>query len=115
MTWPDRQPERLTRADAQRLVRELATDSSNVGLTKHCREESMPDRGITLRQVLDCLRMGVITEGPALDVHGNWKMDIYRRTDNLLCAVAIEWKTRVIVITTYEKDRHVSLQRVRPR
>jgi hypothetical protein len=101
MTCPDQQPKRLTRADAQRLVRELAADSGNVGLTKHCREESMLTRSITMRQILDCLRMGVVTEGPALDVYGNWKMDIYRRADNLLCAVVIEWKTRVIVVTTY--------------
>jgi hypothetical protein len=101
MTWPDQQPERLTRADAQRLVRALAADSANVELTKHCREESMPDDGITMRQVLDCLRMGIITEGPAIDIHGNWKMDIYRRVDNLLCAVAIEWRTHLIVITAY--------------
>jgi hypothetical protein len=101
MSWPDQQPERLTRADALRLVRALAADSANVGLTKHCREESMPDRGITMRQVLDCLRKGVIIEGPMIDVYGNWKMDIYRQADNLTCAVAIEWRTHLIIITVY--------------
>jgi hypothetical protein len=101
MTWPDQQPDKLSRADAIRLVRELAADSTNVALTKHCRDESMPKRGITMRQVLDCLRKGVIVEGPAIDIHGNWKMDICRQADGLTCAVAIEWRARLIIITTF--------------
>jgi hypothetical protein len=101
MAWPNKQPDRLTRADAVRLMRQLAADSKNVGLTKHCREESMPDRDITMRQVLDCLRLGFITEGPAIDIKGNWKMNVYRQADDLTCVVAIEWRTRLIVITTF--------------
>ena len=101
MAWPDKQPDRLSRADAIRLVRELAADSGNVGLTWHCREESMPERDITMRQVLDCLRNGIITEGPVIDIKGNWKMNVYRQADDLTCAVAIEWRSRLIVITTF--------------
>jgi hypothetical protein len=37
MPWPDQQPAKLSPVDALRLVRELAADSANVGLTQHCR------------------------------------------------------------------------------
>jgi hypothetical protein len=101
MAWPDEQPERLTRADAIALVRELAADSDRIILTDHCRIDSMPKRGIPIRAIIDCLRKGVITEGPALDIYGNWKMNIYRQTGDLTCAVAIKWRTHLLVITVF--------------
>ena len=100
MPWPDQQPAKLLPADALRLVRELAAESGNVGLTHHCRER-MRERGVTFRQVLNCLQRGVIVGGPAVDIYGNWKMDVYRRADELTCAVAIEWRSRLIVITVF--------------
>jgi hypothetical protein len=100
MAWPNKQPDRLSQADAIRLVRELAADSKNVGLSKHCRER-MQERDITLRQILDCLLKGTISDGPTMDIYGNWKMDIYRAADDLTCAVAIEWRSHLIVITAF--------------
>jgi len=100
MAWPDQQPAKLSRSDAIKLVRELAADSANVGLTHHCRER-MQERDITLRQILNCLQKGTVTEGPAIDKYGNWKMDIYRAGDDLTCAVAIEWSSHLIVITVF--------------
>jgi Domain of unknown function (DUF4258) len=100
MAWPEQQPAKLSPADAIRLVRELAADSGRVGLTHHCRQR-MQERDITLRQILNCLQKGAITEGPAIDIYGNWKMDIYRRADDLTCAVAIQWRARLVVITVF--------------
>jgi hypothetical protein len=100
MPWPDQQPAKLSPVDALRLVRELAADSANVGLTQHCRAR-MHGRDITLRQILTCLQKGIITEGPAIDTYGNWKMNIYRATDGLTCTVAIAWPSRLIVITVF--------------
>jgi hypothetical protein len=94
------QPTKLSRADATKIVRELAANSSNVGLTRHC-SVRMQEREITLRQVLNCLLKGTISDGPAIDIHGNWKMDIYRAADDLTCAVAIEWRSQLIVITVF--------------
>jgi hypothetical protein len=100
MAWPDQQPDKFSRTDAMKLVRELAADSGNIGLTDHCRER-MHERDITLRQILNCLQKGIVTDGPAIDIHGKWKMDIYRAADDLTCAVAIEWRSHVIVITAF--------------
>jgi hypothetical protein len=103
MAWPDQQPDKLSRADAIRLVRELAADSNNVILTDHCRRDSMHKRAITRRQVLDCLLKGTISEGPFQDLGhgGNWKMNIYRQSHDLTCTVAIAWRTHLIVITVF--------------
>jgi uncharacterized protein DUF4258 len=94
------QPDKLSSAEAIRLVRELASDSANVELTHHCRAR-MYARDITLRQILGCLQKGIITEGPAIDTYGNWKMNIYRAADGLTCSVAIGWPSRLIVITVF--------------
>jgi hypothetical protein len=96
----DQRPDKLSRSDAIKLVRELAADSANVALTKHCRER-MQERDVTLRQILDCLLKGIISDGPAIDINGNWKMDIYRAIYDLTCVVAIEWRSRLIVITVF--------------
>jgi hypothetical protein len=54
--------------------------------------------------ILNCLLKGTISDGPAIDIYGNWKMDIYRAADDLTCAVAIEWRSRLIVSPTATKN-----------
>ncbi|NOX08392.1 MAG: DUF4258 domain-containing protein [Gammaproteobacteria bacterium] len=65
----------LTSAMAQRVLKEIALDSTRVKVTNHA-EESMIRRNISCPQVFSCLRNGRITEGPYRDIHGNWKMNI---------------------------------------
>ncbi len=49
---------------ALRIIRTAAADSANVILTKHASAQ-MQKRKITMTQLLQCLRKGLISEGPA--------------------------------------------------
>jgi hypothetical protein len=50
----------------------------------------MVERGVTEEDVLKCLMLGRITEGPALNARGNWKMTIHRfAADEELDVVAV--------------------------
>ena len=71
----------------------------------------MQERDITLRQILDCLLKGTISDGPTMDIYGNWKMDIYRAADDLTRAVAIEWRSHLIVITAFWVRHALPLQK----
>lgn len=67
----------LSRPEAQRILREAA-EGSRVGFEEaHCRKR-MIERGVTEEDVLKCLMLGRITEGPALNPRGNWKMTVHR-------------------------------------
>ena len=99
---PERQPDHLNEADAVRLVRIIAADSNNVIVTIHAVKQGKK-RSITRIQIERCVRSGVLTEGPFINQHGNWQLNLTRQAagEQITCAVAIEWATKVIVITTY--------------
>lgn len=99
---PAEQPDRLNEADAVRLVRMIAVDSNNIVVIEHARRRRV-QRSITRVQIERCVRMGIITEGPFINQHNNWQMNLTRQTagEQITCAVAIEWATRIIVITTF--------------
>jgi hypothetical protein len=52
--------------EVEAAIRRTAIDSAKVYLTAHARRR-MAERGITLRQVLGCIRSGEFVEGPVLD------------------------------------------------
>ncbi len=95
----------LTPATALRIVKEVAADSSRVRFTPHAKER-MALRKITNRQVLQCLRLGFIVEGPSRDIHGKWvlKMETISAGDTVSVVAALD-KDRdgnfVLIITTY--------------
>lgn len=93
-------PFRLSRAQALKLIREAAEDTGRIILTHHA-EQRMRQRRITMTQVIVCLRKGVITEGPALDIKGCWACRIERPVagDDVKVALAIDPVARVIIIT----------------
>ncbi|MGQ2185261.1 DUF4258 domain-containing protein [Bradyrhizobium barranii] len=99
---PTEQPDHLNDADAIRLVRMIAVDSSNIVVIHHARKRGA-QRSITRIQIERCVRHGVITEGPFINSKGNWQMNLTRQTagEQITCAVAIEWATHLIVITTF--------------
>ena len=99
---PAQQPDRLNDADAIRLVRMLAADSNNIVVIEHARKRRV-QRSITRIQIERCVRLGIITECPFTNRYGNWQMNLTRQTagEQITCAVAIEWATRLIVITTF--------------
>lgn len=93
-------PFRLSRTQALRLIREAAEDTGRIILTRHA-ELRMRQRRITMTQVIACLRKGVITEGPALDIKGCWACRIERPVagDDVKVALTIDPVARVIIIT----------------
>lgn len=96
----DDAPVRLSASAAARVVADLATDSGRVNYTVHARQR-MRERGITPAQVGTCLKRGTVSEGPFINLRGNWQMRLTTVTDRrrLDVVVAIEWRSRLIVIT----------------
>jgi hypothetical protein len=47
--------------------------------------------------------MGTIAEGPFLNPHGNWQMNLYRHAsgEELTCVVAIDWPRKLLVINAF--------------
>ena len=74
-----------------RQVRAISTDSHRVVLTKHAKQR-MQQRGINLRQIMECLRKGRICEPAHLTIQGDWKATLeYRHAgDSVRVAVVIE-------------------------
>ena len=81
----------LNDANMLRIVRELAQKSENVFIKKHAKQR-MVQRGITLMQVLECLRKGVIDEPAHLSIQGDWKCTLRHQCagDMVRVAAAIE-------------------------
>ena len=78
-------------ANMLRIVRELAQESGNVFVKKHAKAR-MKERGITLTQVLACLRKGVVDEPAHESIQGDWKCTLRHQHagDSVRVAVAIE-------------------------
>lgn len=84
-------------------VRELAADTAKIVITNHCKDRQR-ERGITRRQVEQCLIKGTITEGPSRTPHGDWKLSLFRHAagEELTCVVVIDWPKKLIVVTAYK-------------
>ncbi|MCW5748866.1 MAG: DUF4258 domain-containing protein [Alphaproteobacteria bacterium] len=87
-------------ASFTRKVREYATDSGNVFVVAHARRR-MAERGITLPQILEALRKGIVVEGPTLNAHRNWQATIRRFAAGEEIEVVAALDRGVIVITVY--------------
>lgn len=83
-------------------VRALAASSESVVFVGHARLR-MRQRGISDLQVLEVLRRGTIVdgEGPAPDVHANWKATLRKTVAGQEVHVAVALADGVIVITVY--------------
>mgnify|MGYP001547023163 FL=1 len=83
-------------------IQELAADSDKIVVIQHGRQRQK-ERNITRKQIEECVRQGYIAEGPFLNAHGNWQVTIaaYSAGEELACVVAIEWATRLLIITTF--------------
>jgi Domain of unknown function (DUF4258) len=93
-------PFAMSRASFQAQIRDLARVSANVRFTAHARVR-MRQRGIDDLQVLHVLRAGLVEEGPALDIHGNWKATLAGMAAGERVRVAAALHEGVIVITVY--------------
>ena len=95
-------PFELSAHDALELIRELAEDTHNIVVTKHARERQK-QRHITRRQIELCVQRGTIAEGPFLNDRGDWQVNLYRHAagEEMTCVVAIDWATKLIIITVF--------------
>ncbi len=66
---------KLSNNEAETLIKGISQDSSKVVLTTHVRER-MCERGVTLKQILQCLSRFRIVEEPHRTPKGNWKLTI---------------------------------------
>lgn len=93
---------RMSDPAALKLLREIATDSTNIIFTKHALQR-MRERKVTTAQVIAWLASGCASEPVALDLHGNWKLTVTQRVAGaeLNVSVAIDAPSRAIVITVF--------------
>lgn len=94
----------MSKPSAIALIRRLAQDSK-VGWTEHVKRQ-MKKRRISSTQVLRCLEKGVITEGPAMDIKGNWtcRLQLFTAGETISVVTAItheEDKEYLEIITVY--------------
>ena len=68
----------LSRAAAERRIRELAADTAALNFPWHVAKE-MAAAEITMRQVIDTLRHGAVSEIPDKNEHGDWICVVRRR------------------------------------
>jgi Domain of unknown function (DUF4258) len=88
--------------DALKMIRTLAQDSKNVLVVQHARDRHKK-HGITRRQIDICLKKGVVSEGPFMNLHGSWQVNVSRLAagEEITCTVAIEEEQRLIVVTVF--------------
>lgn len=81
-------------------IKELAQDSSRVVVTRHAIQRGA-ERNITRKQFETCVRTGYIDEGPFLNEHKNWQVTMvgYYAGEEITVVVAIEWASKLIVVT----------------
>ena len=98
-------PFRMNDANLRRLIAETAADSKRIVLLPHAREK-MAERHITMRQVIDCLLHGVVSQPAFMNIKGNWQCTLMRRNagDEVCVVAALEQRGNgdwVAVITTF--------------
>lgn len=99
---PVAQPGKLSPADALKVVRVLAADTANIVIINYAKRKTK-QRKITRRQIELCVQKGTVVEGPFVNQHGNWQLNLCRHAagEQITTVVAIEWITRVLVINAF--------------
>ena len=99
-------PERLSQTAALAKVRQLASDSASIVVLPHGRKRQLT-RAISFRQIQLCCQRGTMTEGPFLNQHGAWQLNLYRHAagEEITCVVAIDWPSRLLIVTVI-RGRH---------
>lgn len=102
-------PSTLSGPAALKKIREIAADTSRIVVIPYAKKRIWDRRHqrITRRQIDLCVQKGVIREGPFLNQHGNWQVNLFRMAagEELTCVVAIDWPTRVLVINAFRPGR----------
>jgi hypothetical protein len=99
---PADQPDDLSKDEALKVVRMIAAETKNIVVVAHGKARQR-QRRITRPQIERCIQKGVITEGPFLDAHANWQVNLtrYAAGEEITCVVAIEWVSKIVVIAAF--------------
>jgi len=102
MSDPNVVPLKLSAQAATRMIRKIAANSDNIILIGHAAKRAA-QRRISRPLIERCVRNGTVTEGPFMNQHGNWQVNLYRHAvgEEITCTVAIDWATKVLVITVF--------------
>ncbi len=92
----------LTPNRALTIIREIAADSSRVAILEHAKGQ-MRRRKITRGQAISCRRLGIISEGPGVNVKGFWRCRLERLAAGQEISVVTSFNSRerLIVITAF--------------
>lgn len=83
-------------------VRGLAAESENLRMEEPHFREQMQLRNISMRQVLETIRNGIINDGPKLDKHGDWRVRLCRKVAGRRVQVVVVVKEfHLVIVTTY--------------
>ena len=110
MGMADEVPKSLSKPAALKKIREIAADTSRIVVIPYA-EKRIRDRQhqqITRRQIDLCCQKGSIQEGPFLNQHGHWQVNLFRMAagEELTCVVAINWPAGLLeVINAFRPGR----------
>jgi len=95
-------PAKLNAAHAVHIIRHIAADSKSIIVIDHGKVRAR-QRKFTRTQIERCVRSGTVSEGPFMNIHGNWQVNLTHHAagEKITCVVAIEWAARVLVITVF--------------
>ena len=102
MTDPNVVPLALSKASASRLIKEISANPDNIVPVGHAKKR-MVQRRITITQARRVVQAGYIDGDPWLDEHGYWRVTMRAATagDEVTVGVAIEWRTKLLIITVF--------------
>ena len=102
MTDPNVVPLALSKASASRLIKEIGANPDNIVPVGHAMKR-MVQRRITITQARRVVQAGYIDGDPWLDEHGYWRVTMRAATagDEVTVGVAIEWRTKLLIITVF--------------
>jgi Domain of unknown function (DUF4258) len=81
-------------------VHELAKVSTNIHFGHPHFRDRLVERGLTMRQVLEVLRKGCITDGPTKDKWGDWRVKLQRRVAGRRVQIVVAVKENHLDVVT---------------
>jgi hypothetical protein len=96
-------PSTLSKAAAQRVIKELGSNPDNIVALPHCIKR-MLQRKISITQIRRVVQAGFIDGDPWFDhEHADWRVTMrgFSAGHQITIGVAIEWQTRLLVVTVF--------------
>ena len=91
-------PFRLSVPAARAILKGVTEGKEALRITDHAAER-MEQREVSRDDILAAFVLGVVTEGPSMTPHGDWKLTVERRATGLQVSVAIELPSTAVIVT----------------